>query len=554
MTQSETGVRTLAWEFWKWRAGEQPSSYDDIPRTPRPDGWRPQWDVIALQRYREVVAEFETRTSSIQCGVKGSPDLIDLALLRSAVARASWELNYSRNWEWDPNFYIDQTVGAAYELLVGHGDWDEGRVRGLVRVLDSFPELVEAAAVNLVDRADPDSLRVALGTLEHAPDQVQKAVAGLPLPAGWKLPALVRSAAERAAAVLDQLRSWLAEAERTGRVQRHRLDARALSYFLYRVALLPYTPGEILTLAERALNGATVWEALAVHLARGRAVMHLPADMETQIRSEEVDEAEVRRFYQEHSLLAQPAALRHYRYVRRPDYLTPISWAGVPNDIGVDPGYEADTFRYVPEPTAALPYFARAFASDPRVAVVHEGVHAQQLALAKASGDWLRGHYYDSCPNEGIAFYNEEMMLRAGLFSGSPASEQILLNFMRLRALRARADLHLALGRASVPEVAAGLEIEVPMDRWTATSEAALFNAHFGQGMSYELGKAQMLGLVADAQRLPAPRSNLETIHNYVWANGNVPFAIQRLEYLASGEDLERVGKLAAESGVLEGP
>jgi len=50
-------------------------------------------------------------------------------------------------------------------------------------------------------------------------------------------------------------------------------------------------------------------------------------------------------------------------------------------------------------------------ASDPRAGILHEGVHYQQLALSWRHPRPVRRHYYDSGSAEGIAFYNEEMML-----------------------------------------------------------------------------------------------------------------------------------------------
>jgi hypothetical protein len=48
--------------------------------------------------------------------------------------------------------------------------------------------------------------------------------------------------------------------------------------------------------------------------------------------------------------------------------------------------------------------------------------------------------------NEGIAHYNEELMLTAGLFADAPHSQTTVHNFMRLRALRVVVDVNLATG------------------------------------------------------------------------------------------------------------
>ena len=84
--------------------------------------------------------------------------------------------------------------------------------------------------------------------------------------------------------------------------------------------------------------------------------------------------------------------------------------------------------------------------SIPRAGIVHEGAHYQQLSISFRHHRPLRRHYYDSGANEGIAFYNEELMLASGLFDDQPASRTIMYNFMRLRALRVEVDVRLALG------------------------------------------------------------------------------------------------------------
>ncbi len=64
--------------------------------------------------------------------------------------------------------------------------------------------------------------------------------------------------------------------------------------------------------------------------------------------------------------------------------------------------------------------------------------------------------------NEGIAFYNEELMLASGLFEGTPGTRQIMYNFMRLRALRVEVDVQMALGELDMDRAAKYLEQVVP--------------------------------------------------------------------------------------------
>jgi uncharacterized protein (DUF885 family) len=113
---------------------------------------------------------------------------------------------------------------------------------------------------------------------------------------------------------------------------------------------------------------------------------------------------------------------------------------------------------------------------------------------------------------------------------------------MRLRALRVVVDVQLALGELDVPAAAGLLEREVPMDRGTALEEAAFFAATPGQAMTYQVGKTQVLALLADASRTEG--FSLRAFHDRLWREGNVPFALQRWELLDDRRDLDRIDRL----------
>ena len=124
------------------------------------------------------------------------------------------------------------------------------------------------------------------------------------------------------------------------------------------------------------------------------------------------------------------------------------------------------------------------------------------------------------------------MALQAGLFDDSPRSREIIYSFMRLRALRVVADVKLALGQFSIQQAAEYLQKTVPMDAATARAEAAFFASSPGQAISYQIGKLQILEMLADARRLQGDKFNLKSFHDFVWTKGNVPIALQRWEYL----------------------
>jgi uncharacterized protein (DUF885 family) len=171
---------------------------------------------------------------------------------------------------------------------------------------------------------------------------------------------------------------------------------------------------------------------------------------------------------------------------------------------------------------------------------VHEGVpgHYFQLTLGWRNPDPIRRHYYDSGANEGIGFYAEEMMLQAGFFDDNPHTRETIYSFMRLRALRVEVDVKLALGEFTLAQAADYLEHAVPMDHTTAMEEAAMFASTPGQAISYQIGKLQVMQMLADARRQQGSDFSLLKFHNFVWTNGNVPLSLQRWEMLNDASEV----------------
>jgi uncharacterized protein (DUF885 family) len=163
--------------------------------------------------------------------------------------------------------------------------------------------------------------------------------------------------------------------------------------------------------------------------------------------------------------------------------------------------------------------------------------------LSWAHEDPIRRHFYDSGANEGIGFYAEEMMLQAGYFDDSPHTREIIYNFMRLRALRVEVDVKLALGMFTMEQGAAYLEKTVPMDHATALEEAADFASWPGQAISYQIGKIQILRMLAAARLKQGAKFDLRRFHDFVWKNGNVPIALQQWEMLGDASDVPALPK-----------
>ena len=99
-------------------------------------------------------------------------------------------------------------------------------------------------------------------------------------------------------------------------------------------------------------------------------------------------------------------------------------------------------------------------------------------------------------------------------------------------------DVGLATGALSITDAASDLVSRVPMDPATAREEAAFFAETPGQALTYQIGKTQLIGLIADAVRVRGAGLDLQRLHDQIWVNGNVPIALLRWELLGLTDEL----------------
>ncbi|WP_169053803.1 DUF885 family protein [Agromyces sp. H66] len=544
MTSLATDLARLGTEFWEWRDATSFRTSDDIPRVERPAGWVPRFDPAAVDEFRLGLSGFAERWRALEgAGLDALPVAaqVDHRLLGAALARVHWELDVLRNWERDAVFLTSQILGPWFDLLLAPPPFAASRQSDLVRVLEAIPAAVDQAIANL-ERAGVATLaRVAAAELGDIGARLATSVAALaPVLHGVTARSLAE-ARPAASDALERYRGWLeASADRLGPDVIVGRDA--FVWYLRHVALVTAEPEELVRAALQDHRRSVVAET--VSRARHRALPEAPlaVDVEAEIAAEEAGETQVRALYERAGLLSQPASLRRYRFAATPAYLEPVEFLGVTDDLTSIRRVGEDATSYLPDPSPDLPYFDAAAARDPRLGIIHEGAHAQQLALSWAHPNPMRRHFIDSVANEGIAHYNEELMLTAGLFDDAPHSQTIVYNFVRLRALRVVVDVSLATGEFSLHDAVDFFVRMVPMDVETATEETAYYVATPGLAMAYHVGKLEVQRMLTDAAlaaQLDGAEFSLRDFHDFVWRNGNVPISLQRWELLGDRADVD---------------
>ena len=534
-------LHDLSRDFWAWRAQTQPFSYDDIPRLERPAGWAPDWSRAGVERRRQDLRGFEQRWKAIPPQTDRGLE-VDRRLIGSAIMRVHWELDVLKSWQRDPHFYNEQTLGALGEALLPNAPFTAERDAEIVRRVRSIPAILGEARKNLEQPSAPFA-RLAVEELQDIRPRllaVSRELSPLLTPESR---AQLQPAMLDAAAALEAYSRWLQDS--LGKwPQKTAIGREDYVWFLRNVALLPYTPEQMLEIGRSEWARAVAFEELEKKRDLHVPPLTLAASADAEAARAETDDIAVRRALHEAGLLDVPERIRHCRFVLMPAYLSPLAGTVETDDLTSESRLDQDGARYITAPSDKLGYFALATAKDPRLQIAHEGVHFVQLTWSWSHEDPIRRHYYDSGANEGLAFYNEEMVTQAGLFDDSPHSREIIYNMARLRALRVEVDVKLATGDFDIDRAAEYLRTMVPMDIATAHAEAAFFATNPGQAITYQIGKQQILSFLAAARRTQAESFSLSAFHAFVWKNGNVPIALQRFEYLGDRSQLDDVEKL----------
>ena len=548
---TENAIEALGIDFWRWRTLQQPRSHDDIPRIERNKNWKPAWSSQDVAGYQNAISDFQKRWKAIDAGTVNSLKVskeswVDYQLIGSAIHRVYWELDYLKVWQQQPRFYIDQTAGVVFDLLLPIQVNDE-IVRDVVFALNFTEEILSSGIKNLANNAVKAYAVVAIDLLKDIENQLNTMSKELAEFVDQDLADALEASTKKAIGAFVNYREWLIS----------NLDSfKPISaigkdnyeWFFKKVALVPFTTHELNMIGELEWDRAVVLEQISLNKHKKIAIPAIPSSAAEQVKNEANDERQVRQFYAEQGILSQPQTLNHYLNAPLPAYLAPIKWLGVTDDLTGPSRVDEDGYSYVPEPHNKLPYFYAANARDARAGIVHEGAHYQQLAISWRHERVLRRYYYDSGVNEGIAFYNEELLLAAGLFDDKVHSQTVMYNFMKLRAMRVIVDVGLATGRLDIASATAYLEKKVPMDHETAYEEAVFFSSSPGQALTYQIGKTQILKLFSDVvsdKKAKSEAFNMQEFHDYLWKNGNVPLSLLRFEFLGDASEIGSILKNA---------
>ena len=234
----------LADDFWAWRAKSAPFTADDVNRIERPGGMR-DWSRASIDQRRKDLAGFEARWKKLNPAQRPIPKQVDYKLIGSALSRVRWELQVNPRWKRDPNFYIEQTLTALAEALTIPAPYDEARSREILARIENIPSILQQGSENLANPPAPFA-SVAAQNLDLIRDRL-RAMASALVGSTTLKPQELNAATDRAADALEKFQHQLKD-KLPKLPQRTALGCDAYIWLLRKVALMPFTPEELLAM------------------------------------------------------------------------------------------------------------------------------------------------------------------------------------------------------------------------------------------------------------------------------------------------------------------
>src|SRR5438094_4879346 len=297
----------LAGDVWTWRAKYAPFTDDDVNRIARLGGVR-DWSAAAIDRQRKDLAEFEARWKKIDIRGWPVPKQVDYKLIGSALSRVHWELDVNPRWKRDPTFYIAQTLTPVVEALTVPGPYDAARSQEILTRIDNIPAILQQGEANLTNPPAPFAT-VAIQALENIRQRLHEMGTALLRSTTLKEQEL-NGATEHAAEMLEKFRQQLQE-KLPSLPKETALGRDAYVFFLTNVALILYSPEELLARGRQEWDRAVAFEAFEKERNRNVPPLKLAANTDSWIKEAAAKELSIREFLEKHGILTVPNWVQH---------------------------------------------------------------------------------------------------------------------------------------------------------------------------------------------------------------------------------------------------
>lgn len=536
--QSPADLRAIAHRYYEWRDSSYPVAASDQGKHTWDDRIT-DYRMSAVRSRRRHVDSLLALVNATRTKGWSKDDRIDKILFQSQLEGAAFFPRVMHPEESDPQVYVGEMSNSVFSLI--KKDYAPKRTRAMAAAarLEQAPRLLQTARVNLTT---PVKLYAQLASeaARQGDELYTKSLMTLADSLSDTERARLVKAREGAITALHDFADWL-DARAKSMPDWKPMGEANYNYLLHNVLLLPFDAREVAMLGEVELARYRGLEAMLKDPSfaspdPARAA-RIPVDQEDFLKSYEVRLKELTDFLQANHLLTIPAYIGRFQIRQLPEAFKPTSPGGFMNPPGI---YDADPtgFYFIPtyNPKSGN-FYIRAAIEDPRPLLGHEGIpgHFLQLSIANHLTNEIRRQHSDNTMVEGWALYNEEMLMREGLYPDQSPSQGQVLRLSRYRAARIGVDVNLQTGRWSFDEAVRYFMEGGGLDKEAATGEAAGAAASPSQKIGYMVGKWQIMRLLGRYRDAQGGSFRLGAFHDQLISYGSLPYSI--VEWLMFNDD-----------------
>src|SRR5207253_6935934 len=227
-------------------------------------------------------------------------------------------------------FYIEQTLTALVEALTVPAPYDEARSKEILTRVENIPSVLQQGEANL-DKPPAPFAAVAAQNLDGIRERLRKMASALARSTTLKEQEL-SSAVQRRADALEKFRERLQHKLST-LPQQTALGRDAYVFFLKNVALMPYSPEELLAMGQQEWNRAVAFEAYEKNRNKDVHPLKIADNIDNWIKDAAAKELSIRKFLDKHGILSVPDWLQHYTLRPMPEYLRALQGFGEIDDF-----------------------------------------------------------------------------------------------------------------------------------------------------------------------------------------------------------------------------
>jgi len=539
-------LRRLADDYYRWRNEKFPVSSSDAGLHTW-DNKLTDYSLSAILARRLYVRDLLTKVDAMQTAGWSKDDRIDWLLFRSELEGVAFFNRVMDPEVTDPQTYVNECSNGIFSLLKKEYDTPRARALSATARLKAMPFLIEQGKSNLTK---PVKLyaQLAIASARSIDTLLNDSLMSLAKGLSPAEMAELVKARNDAIGSIHGFADWL-ERRLPGMVEFKPMGEANYNYLLKNVYLLPLDAKQIEMLGQSELARYRALESLLPdpsfadpNPARSKEV---PKDQAAFLKAYEGRQAEMIQFLKTNNLVTLPSYLGRFEIRELPEAFKPTSPGGFMNAPGV---YDNDATGFYFIPTynpASKNFYIRAAIEDPRPILGHEGIpgHFLQLSIANHLSNEIRRQHGDGVFIEGWALYDEEMLMRTGLYPINSPSQGQVLRASRYRAARIGVDVNLHTGRWTFEQAVKYFMEAGGLDREAAEGEAAGAASSPTQKITYITGKWQIMRLLGKYRDKQGASFRLGQFHDELLKNGSLPLSIIEWILLDDSSSLDQALK-----------